>query len=334
MWDATIPYKARIFRTCCKVKQIMPPLRNTFQNLRKFLITLIFFVYVGLLVKYWPVLYNAIAEKYFAIILILLLSAVYFLLQAFNFLQLLNLKPSFLFYMETVQLWGLASLTNYLAPFQPGLALRVAHFKANRIPIANTAHTTLQQLQLSYWTGFICLGVTLIFHDLDSYRIAGITLSVVAILWFLLLKVANRAFKRFIVLFKLEKYNENLISYDLSIPGISRLIIFFIQHLISMLAVLIAFRSFGTDLSIADAFIIGIVVTLSTLLSVLPNNLGIQELLFAYSAHLNGMVTGESISIALVFRIAQILSSFLIFTFSSVIIRVLGSNKIDLSSAQ
>ncbi len=305
---------------------------SIYQNIRKYLTVLMFVLYGTLLIKYWSLLYNAISEQFIAILLIFLLSALYFLLQAYNFLQLLNRKFNFAFYMETVQLWGLASLTNYLAPFQPGLALRIAHFKSRKIPVSNTAHTTIQQLQLSYWTGFICLGAVLIFYDASGLRLAGIILIILAMLWYFLIKLANHTLKRVIRSFRLQKYNEDLLSYNFSIPDVSRLTIFFVQHFIAMLSVYIAFRSFGSNISLSDSLIIGVVVTLSTLLSILPNNLGIQEFLFAYSAHLYGTGTGESLSIAMLFRVAHIFSCFLIFVLSSIIIRAFGGNTVILPS--
>src|SRR3990172_710297 len=104
------------------------------------------------------------AAHAYDILFVAAMSMTLLVVQARNFLQLLNLEstPSL---VATVRMWALSGLSNYLGPFQPGLAIRLYHFKSHGISLSKTSGATFQQLQLSLWTASLLSFIALLLTE-------------------------------------------------------------------------------------------------------------------------------------------------------------------------
>ncbi len=236
----------------------------------------------------------------------ILIGATYINVQAYNFLQLLEHTESFNFF-EVVRVWSLTSLANYLGPFQPGLLVRFGFFKTYNISVLKTAKTTLRQIQLNILTGMFLASIALIFGFQNStVRTFGILLFSFLIILPIILRVIRYIFESLIKDERFRHFYSNWAQDLLTIPPFTKFYLFFIQHSIMALLVFIVYNTFTSNFSIFESFLVGILTTLSTLLAIAPNNLGIQEVIFSQISVLKGMETPEAIGIALIFRITQI----------------------------
>ena len=60
------------------------------------------------------------------------------------------------------------------------------------------------------------------------------------------------------------------------------------------------------DIGFGESLVVTVVVYVLSVVSLLPNNLGILEILYGYTGHLSGLETDEAIAVALLFRAAHI----------------------------
>jgi len=225
--------------------------------------------------------------------------------QVTNFLSLLPMtnSPSFI---KTYHIWALANLTNYLGPFQPGLAVRVAYFKSENIPLSVTLQTTLRQLVLSTWIALGLAGAGL-FSEQHTIKEIGIGSLIIFII--------TPFFIRFLVAHPIKFSIFDRISLALKNfnPSFKQLLLVSGQYLCSILNIYVVYHLYGASLAFNDAVLLAVITALSTLLALTPNNVGVQDLLLGYAAHLGGLSTADSISIVLLFRIAHIAACILIY---------------------
>jgi|GEM_PF-2036295 len=258
------------------------------------------------------------------IIIATTLSAFNIVVQAFNFLQLLG-HPTPPPLSLTSKTWALSGLTNYLGPFQPGLAVRLIFFKNYGIVLRQTLGTTFQQLQLSTWAGLWMFIIALLFNKKLPFEIVPI-LAITALAWPRILGFSKRIISTPVVQQKLSPITISALLGSLHIPPIKRMWPFVAQYLFVATSIYIVYRDFGASLSMSGALIIATSTTLSTLLALTPSNLGIQELILGYSAHLSGLSTNDAINIALLFRLSHITSCLLIYAFIARIPLKTGQN--------
>ena len=276
-------------------------------------ISILFLVYGDSFINLW-------VDHPFIILSSILIGAVYIHIQAFNFLKLLGHIDSFDYFM-VVKVWSLTGLANYLGPFQPGLIIRFGFFKSHNISLTKTAKTTVRQIQLNFLAGFILVSISLIlgFESL-SVKYFGLCLLIFIIIMPLLLNLIRYIFINVLRNIKLKAFYHQWLKEYLTFPSFNNFYLFFIQHSIMALLVYIVYTSFINDFSIFEAYLTGILTTLSALVSIAPNNLGIQELIFGQLSVLKGTSTAQAIGISLIFRIAQIGGCLVSFLFSNLAI--------------
>jgi len=224
--------------------------------------------------------------------------------QVLNFLHLLE-WPERLGRRAAVHAWALATLLNYLGPFQPGLALRLAYFKSHGVPLARTAATTLRLLHLSMWTALLVAGVAMCMKGGRPGWIGGGALMAAFLAWPKLLAWLLPRIAAWPLPAWLQKHRGALDIAMTPLP-FRHTRYFFVQHLLGAVLVLFAYREFGADVSLADAMLIAVGVYVSSMVAILPNNIGVLEGLYIATAQAGGLDPATSIALALFIRGAHI----------------------------
>ncbi len=276
------------------------------QKYKKYLYFIILAFFLWLALKYRHDIYLSLRNHPQEIFSAIFLGCIFITIQAFNFLQLLNVevKPPL---SSTLHTWALANLTNYLGPLQPGLLIRFGFFKDYGIGLKRVAATTLLQLYLSVWTG-LAIAASAMFFNTDGYIRQGwiIFAGLFAIFPFLF-RLSLRLYQR------LKNNSDSVSSFEKSkstfpLLQFNKLWPFPIQYALMSLNLFIVYNGFQAGLSIQNSLIFAFFMTLSSLFVLLPNNLGIQELFFVVTARLVGVSSLDSITIAFIYRLAHIVA--------------------------
>lgn len=257
-----------------------------------------------LLYVYWTAVSDTMSRHALTALFAGAISAIAIAVQALNFLRLLEepFKPPL---ASTVHMWAVANLANYLGPFQPGLAIRLAFFRRYGISLAATAKTTIRQIHLSTWTamGLATVGVLSEFPTLRIIAVAG---ACVFLLWPFLLRLLRRNLSTLARHSKTISEQQQRLTAFLSVVPFKDLGLFVAQYLLIACSLFGVYWAFDAPLAPHEALLLAIASALSTLISITPNNLGVQEALFGYVAHLGGLTASEALSVALLFRVSHI----------------------------
>ncbi len=280
---------------------------------------IIFFV-VLLVIGYMTVIHfekvtTIFTEHFSALVYAIFMTLIAFAIQTYNFLQLLhpsNKVP----YFRALHTWGTANLANYLGPFQPGIAVRLVYFKSMGVSVNETTHASVRQLMISLWlaSGISVVGLFSEYMPIKLFAITGI---LIFILMPIMLQAASKFIdqigsnSRFFVLLRT--------VLDLDKIGVSpyKMWSFIAQYILGALVLYGVYHMFDIPIALHESILMAVLFMLSSLFSVTPNNLGIQELLIGYVAHLGGAAVATALSIALLFRVAHITSCLIIMTVTS-----------------
>jgi hypothetical protein len=248
----------------------------------------------------------AFTEHFTALIYTTFITFIGLAIQTYNFLQLLQTDRE-IPYLQALHTWGVSNLANYLGPFQPGLAVRMVYFKSIGVPVKSTTHASLRQLLLSVWiaTGLAVVGLFSGYTSIKLFAVFGITAFILMPLVLKVLRLSmagGRSDSRFITIVRS--------VLDLGKIGMPpyRLWSFIAQYVLGALVLYGVYQMFDIPLKLHEAMLLSVIFMLSGLFSVTPNNLGTQELLIGYVAHLGGASGGVAFSMALLFRVAHVIA--------------------------
>jgi len=246
----------------------------------------------------------------------------FFLATGFTFYLLVSFLSIKLSVLETIGLTFLTSFGNYLGPARPGAVLKAIYLKGEkglsytRFTLVLAANSFLL-LFVSGTTGVVLFFV--MWADLTPMPIIvlAICLAMVGIslipLFFLSSRVQRNG--------KVWDFLNKVIEGVEIIKGQRQRIFFvvfsiIIQYIIGAVLMVIAYGALGQNISILTALIIGVFTSILNLITITPNNLGIQEILTAYLFTISGMdFTLGLLGISLI-RAAHIV---LTFTFTPVV---------------
>ena len=233
-----------------------------------------------------------------------MLMAIGIVVQVLNFLQLLGWHQR-LAVRPAIHAWALATVLNYLGPFQPGLALRFAYFKANGVPLSRSAETTLRQLHLSMWTALLAAAAA--FALLGGQ--AGWVCAVGAVGAFIAWPRVLAIFRPWVLRRQRPAWlRRHLASLDIVLTPLPLRATryFFLQHGLGALLILFAYRQFGAAISVGGAILVAVGVYVSSLVALLPNNLGILDGFYVATAKSGGLDASTALALALLLRGAHI----------------------------
>ncbi len=254
--------------------------------------------------RHWNAVAGAVSRHGLTVLYATCISASAITVQALNFLTLLDspVKPPL---AKSVHIWALANLTNYLGPFHPGLAVRMGYFKQQGVPIAATTAATFRQIHLSIWTatGLCTVGFLSNAGAVRILAAAGLTTFVG---WPVLLAALRRVSAAGLARSSLSPARQAALAALLATTAPTKLGLFVAQYVLVALSLLVVYRAFGAHLAPHEALLLAIASAVSTLVSITPNNLGVQEALYGYVGHLGGLSVSDTISMVLIFRLAHV----------------------------
>ena len=228
------------------------------------------------------------------IVILFAITLLFFYITGYTFKLLVSLMSVNLSFMETLGLSILTNFGNYLGPARPGAALKAMYLKTSR-GLAYTKFTsvlaanTFLALLMTGSTGIILLFLlkkeSLQPPVILFFICAGLIL--IALLPFIYktpnIKAKGRAF---------ELLKSTLEGFAVIRTQQSKLVLiclnFIAQFFVAALINKVTFNSLGVPITFLSALTIGVFTSIANLITITPNNLGVQEAVIAYLFAITG----------------------------------------------
>lgn len=267
-------------------------------------------VTAALIVVWWPELSRIWREHFMTFVFITLMMILSIFVQSHNFLSFLpGAKVPRL--VDMVHTWAVGALVNYLGPFQPGLAVRVAILTKLGIPIGESSVATLRQVIASMWMALALVSISLMW-------IGSSVMVVLAIGLFLLCAAIPKLLPalRYLVLrfmpSKVPSSFRQSAHFAFELPSAQAMVGILAQYILATLVFFVGYRQFGVDITVPAAIGLACVVYASSLVALLPGNLGVLEALCTGFGQANGLAVEQALALAFLYRGASLTSVLLI----------------------
>lgn len=256
---------------------------------------------------WWPQLSRIWSEHALTFAGGVVLMALGTAVQARNFISFIGM-PAPLRTSGMMDIWALAALTNYLGPFQPGIAVRMVYLSQHGISVTQGLLATWRQLCVSLWIALAGLSIGLgLMRDVRGYGLAVLAGSA-----FLGMAVLRKG-----LLSGLEHLRQPLwlaerrqllhaAASGIPLQGIIGVVL---QYALGTVLLLWVYRRFGADMSIGQALVVACAVYASSLVALLPGNLGIAEALYMVGGNSMGLSLAEAAALAALLRIAHVVAN-------------------------
>ena len=212
-----------------------------------------------------------------------------------------------------VQAWVVGGLTGYIAPLFGGFAMRALLLKSMGLSVAESTTGTLRQSLLNLEYAMWMAGVVLLVWPWDPFPELGLVVMVFAVIWFGIKKhVLHNA--QWLPI-RLKPYANQLLA-----PIEMRLRVWmFGLPLIMAVNYFVAFSGFGATLELYEALLLATLTVLISVAAVVPNGLGVLEILWIAIAQKEGLAMSDSVGLALLMRLAYLCSASLLWLWVSMI---------------
>lgn len=262
---------------------------------------------IVLVVIWWPVLARIWREQALTFLGAVVVMVCGTLVQARNFLVFLDTKHSVSLWRFT-QVWALSALANYLAPLQPGIAVRVAWLSRRGISVSAGLLATWRQLVASVWISLIGLAIGLLMTGDPRGRWPALALGVVWTLAFAVRKLWLRELDRLQRPAWLARQKELLhrAASGIESRGLAGVVL---QYVLGTLVLYWVYSRFGASIGVGQALILACLVYISSMVAVLPGNFGVMEAIYVLGGHGFGLSVPQLAALALLLRVSSITSS-------------------------
>lgn len=281
----------------------MPRLRG----LRNLAYLLFIATAVAVVVMWWPVLANIWRQQALTFGGAVFLMSCGTLVQARNFLVFLDTKHSVRLWRFT-RVWALSALANYVAPLQPGIAVRVAWLSRHGVSVPEGLLATWRQLVASVWISLIGLAIGLVMTGDPRGRWPALALGVIWVLTFAMRKLWLRWLDRLQRPAWLARRKELLHRAATGIEprGLAGVVL---QYVLGTLVLYWVYSRFGASIGMGQALILTCLVYVSSMVAVLPGNFGVMEAIYMLGGHGLGLSVAQLGALALLLRVSSITSS-------------------------
>ncbi|SEO84653.1 Uncharacterized membrane protein YbhN, UPF0104 family [Luteibacter sp. UNC138MFCol5.1] len=206
------------------------------------------------------------------------------------------------------RVWALTSLANYLGPFQPGVALRIAYLSRHGVGWRESLLATWRQLCTSGWISLAGCGVGLLTLTAPYARLAGGTCIVVFVLVPMLRSMLRRSIgsaarPRWLV------GKRDLLIDAISGIGLAGIVGVVMQYLVGTALLWFVYRAYGAPIHPGHALLLACMVYVSSLVALLPGNLGVLDAIYVFGGQGVGLSLPESAAMALMLRCAQVIAA-------------------------
>lgn len=266
---------------------------------------------VALVVYWWPELaaiWSKQALTFVGAIAIMIFGT---LVQARNFLVFLD-TPVHLRVRQFVTVWAWGALANYVAPFQSGgIAIRVAWLKRHNVSMTDSLLATWRQLALSLWVALAGLTIgLLLIGDARAYWPA----FVLFLLWLAAFFLRKLWLKWLDSMTRPAWLADRKQLMHRAVTGLtpSGLVGVVAQYVLGTLLLYWVYAGFDASIGFGQALILACLVYASSLISVLPGNLGVTEAIYMVGGHGFGLDMAQAGALAILIRAAHISTNLLV----------------------
>lgn len=267
-------------------------------------------VVVALVAYWWPTLAAIWREQALTFVCAIVITICGTLVQARNFLMFLDTEHSVRPW-RFAQVWALSALANYVAPLQPGIAVRVAWLTQRGVKISDGLLATSRQLVVSVWISLIGLAVGLLLTGDPRGRwpalVLGLGWGAIFALRRLWLKWLDRmAHPRWLVHRKelLRRAVTNITWRGIAGVGV--------QYILGTILIYWIYARFGASIGWGQAIVVCCLAYVSSLVAFLPGNLGVLEAIYMLGGHGFGLSAAEAGALVILIRVANISANMLL----------------------
>ncbi|MCP4903305.1 MAG: flippase-like domain-containing protein [bacterium] len=219
---------------------------------------------------------------------------VFFVVTGFGFCLVVSTLGVRLSPVEWIGLTFISTMLNYSAPAHPGLFAKAVYLKKKKLSYSRFSVVMAAKVAISALSSGI-LGLLVL---LLMWRMDGVSSPLLVLLCSALVLLA--AMPLTLPLPRLTYQGKIWKLLKDAAQGLKELrgrrwrtlafgCIVIVEHFLSAIICMIAFRAFGFELELLSALAIGVFVAIFGLFSLTPNNIGVQEIVMAYLYSVTGM---------------------------------------------
>lgn len=253
------------------------------------------------------------------LVLVAVLLFVHAVLSGYTFYLILDFINVRISYLEMIALSFLTTFGNYLGPARSGAVLKAVYLK-HRKGLAYSkfsavlATNMLAMFCFSGVVGLFVLAGLWLSHDIVAFELVAVCVLSIFI-GVLPVLISSKRFNRqghFWSFVNLAIMGFNEICRN----GLRKIwllfLSLFLQYVVGALLAIVVYGAIGKQITVLAGLTIGVFTSISNLVSITPNNLGIQELVMAYLANINGVAFADGIVGAGLVRAVQIVLTFVL----------------------
>lgn len=238
--------------------------------------------------------------------------------QAHNFLEFLDTSVT-VRVRRFAPVWAGGALANYVAPLQAGgIAVRTAWLVRRGISVASSLLAAWRQLIASLWVSLAGLAIGLLLTGDPRGRWPAVVLAVAWLAAAALRKLLSHALDRLHRPEWLVRRKDlfQRAAAGITLRGVAGVVI---QYVLGATVVYWVYSRFGAPIDAGQAVILACVVYVSTIIAVLPANLGVLEVIYMLVGHGFGMSVEQVGALAVLLRVAHIVSNGLLVAWGAVV---------------
>ena len=277
------------------------------RKLRNAAYVLLIAVAVVLVVVWWPVLVGIWQQQALTFVGAVIVMICGTFVQARNFLVFLDAEHPIRL-LRFTRVWALSALANYVAPLQPGIAVRVAWLSRRGVSVPAGLLATWRQLVASVWISLIGLAVGLLMTGVPRGRWPALALGAVWMVTFAMRKLWLRGLDRLQRPAWLARQKEVLhrAASGIKSRGLAGVVL---QYVLGTLVLYWVYSRFGAPIGVGEALILACLVYISSMVALLPGNFGVMEAIYMLGGHGFGLSVAQLAALALLLRVSSITSS-------------------------
>ena len=243
-------------------------------------------------------------------VVITILMFVGTVVQARNFRSFLPLpnRPSLAF---MTRIWALATLANYLGPFQPGLAVRVAMLARAGVSAVESSIATARHVFASLWLSLFVAGVSLLALSTVTAMLPACGLLLLFVSVSLGLPTLRRLVGRVFAGRGAAGIGAH-VEKAMTLPTLPVALGVMSQFVVSAAVFYVGYRQFGAEITVASAFGLASVLYATSVVAVVPGNFGMLEALLTLFGRANDLPVDQALALAFLFRGANLTSTMLL----------------------
>ena len=282
-------------------------------------------VAVALIVTHWHQLVTIWRDQALTFVGAMVVMTCGTFVQAHNFLEFLD-TPITVRVRRFTPVWAWGALANYVAPLQAGgIAVRVAWLARHEIRVSSSLLATWRQLIVSLWVSLAGLATGLLLTGDPRGRWPAVVLILAWLGAVALRKLLSGALSRLRRPQLLVRRKDLLrrAAAGITLRGVAGVVV---QYVLGAVVVYWVYSRFGAPIGVGQAVILACVVYVSTIVAVLPANLGVLEVIYMLVGHGFGMSVEQVGALAVLLRVAHIVSNGLLVVWGSVVFHGSGTD--------